>query len=344
MRNLLMKKPTVVLLLWLALSFTIQVQASQDANSKAQEKPPELIEATNLSVQVVQYYKEGKFDEALPLAKRAVELREKALGREHVLVGDALANLASVYIGKQKFGDAESSFERVLDIYAKVYGAENPKLCGILDNLAWLKFLDHDHGKAEDFMQRSLAIKEKTFGENSKEAAQALAGLGQMKQRRRKYEEAVSLYKRAFETMEKAPKADNKELAELAQKCSCILKLNKQNEESEEYAKRARDIRGQQGSVANVVRRSSGVLAGSATRKEEPRYPIEAKRARITGAVIVEITVDETGKVIQSRVLCGDEMLSYVAEQAARKWLFTPTLLSGVAVKVIGTITFNFNL
>jgi TonB family protein len=343
-----MKKLTVVLLLWLVFSFTVQgralVAASQDTNSKAPEKSPELIEASNLSVQVVKYYKEGKYDEALPLAKRAVELREKALGREHMLVGDALANLASIYIGKQKLGDAGSSFERVLDIYAKVYGAENPKLCGILDNLGWIKFADRDYGKAEDFMEHSLTIKQKAFGENSKEAAQALASLGLMKQRLRRYGEAVPLYKRAFETMEKAPKADSKELADLAQKCSCVLKLNKQHEESEEYAKRARAIYSPEGSSTIVVRRSGGVLAGSATHREEPAYPEEAKRLRVSGTVLVEVTVDETGKVIQSRVLCGDVLLSYSAEQAARKWQFTPTLLDGAPVKVVGTITFNFNL
>jgi TonB family protein len=344
----MMKKPTVSLMLWLLLSLHLNVQtapaASQAADLKTQEKSPELIEATNLSVQVVKYYKEGNYDAALPLARRAVELREKALGREHTLVGDALVNLASIYIGKQKFGDAESSFERGLDIYAKAYGAENPKLSGILENLGWLKFANRDYGKAEDFMQRALAIKEKAFGENSKEVSQSLVSLGLMKQRLRRYAEAVPFYQRAFDAREKVSGADSKELADLAQKCSCALKLNKQHQESEEYAQRAREIRSPEGAGANVVRRNGGVLAGSATHREQPGYPIEAKRAAVSGAVIVEVTVDETGKVIQSRVLCGDELLSYSAEQAARKWRFTPTLLSGVPVKVVGTITFNFNL
>lgn len=358
-----MKKTAIILLLWLALSFTVHGQAFAtllpDASSKAQERPPELIEASNLSVQVVKFFNEGKFDEALPLAKRVVELREKALGQNHVLVGDALANLASIYIRKQKLSDAESAFERVLNIYTTAYGAENLKLCGILDNLGWIKFAGRDYGKAEGYMERSLTIKQKAFGENSQEAAQALATLGLMKQRIRRYAEAVPLYKRAFETLEKNPKADKKELADLAQKCSCALTLNKQQKESEEYAKRARDIRiseaktatpknkdffADDGKDVTVVRRSGGVLAGSATYREEPVYPVEAKRARVEGAVIVEITVDETGKVIQTRALCGDELLSYSAEQAARKWRFTPTLINGAAVKVVGTITFNFNL
>jgi hypothetical protein len=41
-------------------------------------------------------------------------------------------------------------------------------------------------------------------------------------------------------------------------------------------------------------------------------------------------------------VLSGHALLRSAAEQAAKQWVFTPTLLSGEPVKVIGTITFNF--
>ena len=47
---------------------------------------PELVEATQLSRQVVKLYNEKKYYEALPLAKRALELRQKALAREHPLL------------------------------------------------------------------------------------------------------------------------------------------------------------------------------------------------------------------------------------------------------------------
>jgi TonB family protein len=343
-----MKKLTVVLLLWLVFSFTVQGQAlaatSQDANSKAQEKSPELIEASKLSAQVVQYHKEGKYEEALPLAKRVVEIREKVLGDKDTLVGDAHANLASIYVGKKKLYEAASSFRSALKIYEKAYGTDSPKLCGVLDNLGWINFGVHNPASAQDFLKRSLAIREKAFGANSKEVAQSLIHLGQLNQNFRYYPTAIPFYQRAFDILEKNPETDKKELADLAQKCSCVFKLNKQETESEEYAKRAHEIRNPEGSGANVVRRTGGVLAGSAIHKEEPEYPDLAKHLHVSGAVIVEVTVDETGKVIQSRVLCGDVLLSYHAEQAARKWRFTPTLLSGVPVKVIGTITFNFNL
>src|SRR5829696_6203447 len=44
-----------------------------------------------------------------------------------------------------------------------------------------------------------------------------------------------------------------------------------------------------------VVRKSGGVLTGSATRRVEPTYPPLAKAARVSGAVVVEVTIDEAG-------------------------------------------------
>jgi protein TonB len=86
------------------------------------------------------------------------------------------------------------------------------------------------------------------------------------------------------------------------------------------------------------------VLQGSATRRVEPSYPALAKAARVSGAVVVEVTVDEAGSVIQARAVSGHPLLKEAAVAAARGWRFSPTLLTGTPVKVIGTITFNFNL
>lgn len=93
-----------------------------------------------------------------------------------------------------------------------------------------------------------------------------------------------------------------------------------------------------------IIRKSGGVLQASATKRVEPAYPPLAKAAKISGPVVVEITVDEEGNVIAARAISGHPLLKDGAVAAAREWKFAPTLLSGVAVKVIGTITFNFNL
>jgi TonB family protein len=93
-----------------------------------------------------------------------------------------------------------------------------------------------------------------------------------------------------------------------------------------------------------MIRKSRGVLEGSATRRVMPEYPAEAKRQRIGGPVLVEVTIDETGKVIDSRVISGPLELRDAAGAAAKRWTFQPTYLSKVPTKVIGVITFNFNL
>lgn len=92
------------------------------------------------------------------------------------------------------------------------------------------------------------------------------------------------------------------------------------------------------------VYRSGGALTGSAIRRVEPSYPPMARAARVTGTVVVEVTIDEQGNVIAAKAISGPPLLKAAAVAAARGWKFTPTQLSGVPVKVKGTITFNFNM
>jgi TonB family protein len=96
--------------------------------------------------------------------------------------------------------------------------------------------------------------------------------------------------------------------------------------------------------LPKVIRKSGGVLAGEALARPEPEYPQAAVEARVSGPVVVEITIDESGNVISARALSGHPLLRDAAIDAARRWKFKRTQLSGIPVKVIGTITFNFNL
>jgi TonB family protein len=89
---------------------------------------------------------------------------------------------------------------------------------------------------------------------------------------------------------------------------------------------------------------SGGVLQGSAIKRVQPPYPQIAKAARASGPVQVQITISESGEVIEASVISGHPLLRDAALQAARQWLFKPTELSGVPVKVQGILTFNFTL
>ena len=87
---------------------------------------------------------------------------------------------------------------------------------------------------------------------------------------------------------------------------------------------------------------SGGVLNGKATSLPKPAYPPAAKAVRAAGAVSVQVLIDESGRVVSASAVSGHPLLRAAAEGAARGARFSPTLLSGQAVKVSGVITYNF--
>lgn len=87
---------------------------------------------------------------------------------------------------------------------------------------------------------------------------------------------------------------------------------------------------------------SGGVLNGKATSLPKPPYPPAARAVRASGAVTVQVLIDESGSVVSASAVSGHPLLRAAAVQAARGARFSPTQLSGQAVKVSGVITYNF--
>lgn len=87
---------------------------------------------------------------------------------------------------------------------------------------------------------------------------------------------------------------------------------------------------------------SGGVLNGKAIKLPQPIYSPIAKAAKASGAVVVQILLDENGNVISAHAISGHPLLKAAAEAAAREARFTPTKLSGQAVRVTGVLTYNF--
>jgi Ca-activated chloride channel family protein len=87
---------------------------------------------------------------------------------------------------------------------------------------------------------------------------------------------------------------------------------------------------------------SGGVLNSKALSLPPPAYPLAARNAGIFGKVVVEVLIDEHGKVLQARALSGHPWLQQSAVSAAKLARFTPTLLNGQPVPVKGTINYDF--
>ena len=87
---------------------------------------------------------------------------------------------------------------------------------------------------------------------------------------------------------------------------------------------------------------SGGVLNGKASNLVTPPYPAAARAIRASGAVSVQVTINESGSVVSASAVSGHPLLRPAAVQAARASKFSPTLLSGQPVSVTGVIIYNF--
>jgi protein TonB len=91
-------------------------------------------------------------------------------------------------------------------------------------------------------------------------------------------------------------------------------------------------------------------VGGGVSRPEKisgnpPVYTEVARKARVTGVVIVEAIIDEKGNVTNARVLKGLPMgLDKAALDAVQRWRFKPAEFQGRPVKVYYTLTVNFQV
>lgn len=80
-------------------------------------------------------------------------------------------------------------------------------------------------------------------------------------------------------------------------------------------------------------------------RRVEPVYPPEAKQARISGVVILEVLIDEEGRVRDTKVLKGLPYgIDEAARDAVRQWVFRPATVRGKPVKAVFNVLVKFDL
>jgi len=107
---------------------------------------------------------------------------------------------------------------------------------------------------------------------------------------------------------------------------------------------RARAISAEATPPSAPIRVGGAIQEPRKVRNVNPVYPREAVQARVQGVVILECTISPTGKVVEVKPLRGIPLLTEAAVEAVKQWEYTPTLLDGVPVPVIMTVTVNFKL
>src|SRR2546427_3277759 len=110
--------------------------------------------------EATELYRAGKYDRAVVVAKKALEVVQKNVGPDHPSVATSLNNLAELYRAQGQYAQAEPLYKRSLAIREKALGPKHPDVATSLNNLAVLYHTHDQNAQAEQLDKRSLAIME----------------------------------------------------------------------------------------------------------------------------------------------------------------------------------------
>jgi tetratricopeptide (TPR) repeat protein len=116
-----------------------------------------LDEAKQLTALVEKLFEEGKYQESMVPAARALAIWERALGHSHPDVAESLNNLAFLYRVQGAYAKAEPPLARALAINEKALPGD-PLIAAGLNNLAALYKDQGAYAEAEPLYTRALAI------------------------------------------------------------------------------------------------------------------------------------------------------------------------------------------
>jgi tetratricopeptide (TPR) repeat protein len=140
----------------------------------------------------------GRHAAGEPHARRSVELREAALGPDHVTVAADVAALAALVEGQGRLDEAADLYERALRIFRRRLGSVNAEVALNLSSLAGLRHQQGRNAEAERLYAQAVDLQERVFGKGHPEVAMTLNNFAFLARAQGQLRRATSLYERAL--------------------------------------------------------------------------------------------------------------------------------------------------
>jgi tetratricopeptide (TPR) repeat protein len=167
----------------------------------------------SLNQRIYKLFAEGKYQEAIPLAEKAVEIATRVRGPEDPETATSLNNLGELYFNVYQYTKALAVLQEALRIRQKVLGKEHPYTAFSLNNLAELYQAMTEYAKAETLYQEALRIRQKVLGSEHPDTAETLNNLGTLYQAMCRYREAEPLLQEALQTYSKVSGPEHQDTA-----------------------------------------------------------------------------------------------------------------------------------
>jgi CHAT domain-containing protein/Tfp pilus assembly protein PilF len=211
----------------------VAIVIGMPAPASAQRDP-----ATAFDAKITELYRAGKFSEAMPLAQRALAMREKALGPDSQSVGTTLNIISYLYRSQGLYNEAMAPAQRALAIREKGLGPDNPSIAESVAVLGLLYEIQSRYSDAEPLYKRALAIYEKALGPDHAYVAQAVSNLGHLYFIEGHFADAEPLYQRALAIYEKTL-PDDPQLAEALSHLAELYRSRERYADAEPLLQRA---------------------------------------------------------------------------------------------------------
>ena len=184
-----------------------QISISEIRAATAQDRA--LYDARRQFSEAFRLYPTGAYDKAGPLAERALDLREKALGPNHSDVAEALNLLGVICTARSDYNRAELLFQRALAINEKAFGPDHPAAAEVTDNLAKNYNAKGNYAEAEKLARNALSIRQKALGQDHFMVAVSMGTLGDIFLAKGDYANARSFSEQALQITAMSYTADD---------------------------------------------------------------------------------------------------------------------------------------
>ncbi|HZI11632.1 MAG TPA: serine/threonine-protein kinase [Myxococcus sp.] len=158
--------------------------------------------------------REGKLELADGFYTRAVALRERTLGPNHVETAKALNNLGYTRNRQGRYAEVIPLCQRALAIYEERLGKEHPLLAQVFGNLAIAEKEQGHYPEALTWTQRSYELRKASLGPDNRQTLLMLNDLGSIYETMGEPDKALALHGQALEGMRRVFGADSAEAIE----------------------------------------------------------------------------------------------------------------------------------
>ncbi|WP_107831297.1 CHAT domain-containing protein [Campylobacter concisus] len=162
-----------------------------------------LDDAKSYSATAYKYYQDGNYPKSLEFLTKALEIREKALGKDHPDTATSYNNIGIVYKNMGDYPKALEFYTKALDIYEKVLGKDHPSTALSYNNIGSVYSDIGDYPKALEFYTKALNIREKVLGKEHPDTAITYGGIGYVYSGMGDYPKALEFYTKALNIREK---------------------------------------------------------------------------------------------------------------------------------------------